>query len=423
MGTSPSKPSNYRLNAASYGRPMMISDTQFDTKPLAAMNDADFRPGCKLPPPLPSNSEEITDTTYSTCKLALSMKIRKIITSLFGIKAPSYDTIMNLDAEVRQTYDSFPSRMKYSPGQPKPIGGLTECVQRLGLNVIMNHALVILHRPFLHKSFRNARYVPSREKCLGASHQVLELFQEFRNNLDYADYSWYAMGALHAFHAGTVVGLRCYLEPLTCSERDWRAVEVARHEFERVSHLDGWSKLGEKATKVFSILMKKAVEKKAILEGALGQTGIQIGTTGQSFDSPSGTGFGTLEGMPFTPSLDNSSTSGSTGFTPQYTGSLFPISNQFDPNPLTNPHLTSEAFNPAGLQGAGMPGVVANDSSPDQENWDALWPKGMNLVIRNVWLMLTSSRSGICFLRIWILTFRIMILLQEVGRRGHWVVH
>jgi hypothetical protein len=380
MGTSPSTSPNCRLNAASYGRPMMISDTQFDTKPLAAMNDADFRPGCKLPPPRPSNSEEITDTTYSTCKLALTMKIRKIIASLFGIKPPGYDTIMKLDAEVRQTYDSFPSRMRYTPGQPKPAGGLIECVQSLGLTVIMNHALVILHRPFLHKSFRNARYIPSREKCLEASHQVLGLFHEYRSNLDYTEYSWYAMGALHAFHAGTVVGLRCYLEPLTCSERDWRAVEVARSEFEKVSQTDGWSKLGDKATKVFSILIKKAVEKKAILEGALGQTGIHIGTTGQSFDSPSG--LGTVGGLPFTPTLDNSSTSGSTGFTPQYTGSLFPIfSNQFDPNPLTNPHLTSEAFNPAGLQGAGMPGVVSNDSSPGQENWDALWPKGMNMVI------------------------------------------
>jgi hypothetical protein len=140
-----------------------------------------------------------------------------------------------------------------------------------------------------------------------------------------------------------------------------------------------------KATKVFSILIKKAIEKKAILEGALGQSGIHIGTSGQSFDSPGGSGFGSIGGMPFTPSLDTSSTSGSTGFTPQYTGSLFPIANQFDPNPLTNPHLTSEAFNPAGLQGAGMPGVVANDSSPDQENWDALWPKGMNLVITSLY--------------------------------------
>jgi hypothetical protein len=382
MGTSATNPSDKRLNAASYGRPMMISDTQFDTKPLAPMNDAEFRPGCKIPPPLPFIPEEIKDTTYMTCKLALTMKIRKIIGALFGIKPPSYDTIMKIDAEIRQTHDRFPSRMKFHRGQ---LGGpVTDVVQSLGLKVIMNHSLLILHRPFLHRSFRNPRYVPSREKCLEAAHQVLDLFEVYRTSSDFAEFSWYTMGALNAFHAGTVVGLRCYLEPLTCTDRDWRAIETSRAEFEKISKVDGWEKLGEKATKVFTILIKKAFEKKAILEGALGQSGIQIGTTGQSFDSPSGSGFGSIGGMPFTPTLDASSTSGSTGFTPQYTGSLFPIANQFDPNPLTNPHLTSEAFNPAGLQGAGMPGVVANDSSPDQENWDALWPKGMNLVITSL---------------------------------------
>jgi len=46
---------------------------------------------------------------------------------------------------------------------------------------------------------------------------------------------------------------------------------------------------------------------------------------------------------------------------------------------LTNPNIRREPFNPAMLQGAGMPGVVSSDSSPDQANWDAFWPKGMNL--------------------------------------------
>jgi len=223
MGTSLYNYSNPSLNASSFGRPMMISDAPFDTKPLASMNDCDLRPGCKMPPPRPANPESLTDTTYATCKLALAMVVRKIISSLFGLTPPSYDTIMKFDAEVRQIYDSFPSGMKRSSEMNRE-GGVTLSVQRLGLKVITNHTLVILHRPFLYRSFRDARYVPSREKCLDAAHEVLQLFHEYRNNLDYIEYSWYALGALHAFHAGTVVGLRCYLEPLTCDERDCIAV-------------------------------------------------------------------------------------------------------------------------------------------------------------------------------------------------------
>lgn len=376
----------------------MISDTQFDTKPLTSINDADFQPGKPITPP--SNPEQLTDTTYATCKYALTIQIRKIISSLFGLKPPSYETILKMDQEIRDVYDKFPENIKYvSPANRtaetrRP--GVTLSVQRLGLKVIMSHALVILHRPFLHRSFRNPRYVPSREKCLEAAHCALELFHEYRTNLDYVEYSWYSVGALHAFHAGTVVGLWCYLEPLTCDERDWIAVDNARQEFEKISQIEGWSKLGEKGSKVFGILIKKALEKKAILEGLMGSNGVHIGVGStaqsvvnigaavqppgnfQSFDSQPSSATAFDSGLSFsTPSIDTS-TSGSTGWTPQYTGPLFP--NQFDPNPLTNPTLHSEAYNGSRLAGAGMPGIVTSDSSPDQTNWDAFWPKGMNLV-------------------------------------------
>lgn len=363
---------------------MMISDSQFDTKPLASMNDIDLRPGCPMPPPVPSDPESLTDTSYATCKLALATEVRKIISSLFGITPPSYDEIMKFDTRVRQVYDSFPSVMKHSlTNRNRREEGIILRVQRLGLQVITNHTLLILHRPFLYRSFHDAKYIPSREKCLEAAHQVLELFHEFRNNLDNTEYSWYALGALHAFHAGTVVALRCYLEPLTCDERHWNAVDKAMLEFEIIGKVDGWGKLGEKATKVFGILIRKALERKAMLEGVLGTSGVTIGVNGgqqQPQSQPSlkfENAIGYDVNMPFSvPALDN----GSTGFTPQFSGSLFGTPNQFDLNPLTNPNIRQESFNSAGLQGAGMPGVVNSDSSPDQASWDAFWPKGMNLV-------------------------------------------
>ena len=396
------------LNAASYGRPMMIADTQFDTKPLASINDCDFNLGKPIVPS--PDPEQITDTTYTVCKLKLTMMIRKIISSLFGIKPPSYDTILEMDTEIRELYDGFPTDMKY----PAPAIGrgvnLTLAVQRMGCKVIMSHALVILHRPFLHRSFRNPRYVPSREKCMDAAHVVLELFHEYRTNQDYLEYSWYGICALHAFHAGTVVGLRCYLEPLSCDQRDWIALDKVRQEFDNISHLDGWGKLGEKGSKVFGILIKKALEKKAILEGSLGGTAVHIGlgsspqnvvnapATGQSqshsqsFSGQPSLATGFDSALSFsTPSADNS-ISGSTGWTPQYSGSLFP--NQYDPNPLTNPALHSEVYNGSILQGAGMPGLVSTESSPDQTNWDAFWPKGMNLVILFRYLSLSLVRVG-----------------------------
>lgn len=357
---------------------MMISDSQFDTKPLASMNDSDLRPGCEMPPSKSSNPESLTDTFYATCKLALATVGRKIISSLFGITPPSYDTIMKFDAEIRQVYDSFPSQMKWSTEMNREGGVLTPCIQRLGLKVVANHTLVILHRPFLCRSFRDTRYVPSREKCLDAAHEVLQLFQEYRNSLEYIEYSWYAVGALHAFHAGTVVGLRCYLDPLTCDERDWTALEQARVEFEEIRNVDGWSKLGEKAAKVFGILIRKALERKSSLQGDLGSKGITIGAQ-PSFNLKVEDNLGFIGGNPMSSSTVSGMTV-STGLTPEYSGSLFGTPPQFDPNPLINSNVNQEVFNAVRLQGVGMRGVANSDVSPDQVNWNTLWPSGMNLV-------------------------------------------
>lgn len=359
----------------------MITDSQYDTKPLASMNDTDLRPNCKIPV---SNPMFITDTTYATCKLALSVMVRKIISSVFGITPPSYDTIMKFDAEVRDLYDSFPTEMKHSPGNHE--GEITLRVKRIAIKAIMCHTLVILHRPFLQRSTRDSKYVPSREKCMDAAHEILELFDERRDNPDYNEYSWVAAGALHAFHAGTVVGLRCYLEPLSCDERDWIALKKACVEFENLIQVDGWNTLGEKATKVFGILIRKALEKKALLESSLGVNGITIGATGGQPQPQQTQSF--VEGSSGAMTYDRTQGAGafletrgtaSTGLTPLYSGPLFGV-NQFDLNPLTNPRIGGTSFSPTRLQGAGMPGVVASDSSPDQSNWDFLWPKGMNLV-------------------------------------------
>jgi hypothetical protein len=384
------------LNAASYGRPMMIADSQFDTKPLAQMNDNDFKPGCKIPPP-PKNGE-LTDTTYATCKYQLAMLIRRIISSLFGLKMPSYEVIMKIDSEVRNCYESFPQKLKWVKGLRD--GDKTLSVQRIGLKVIRSHALVILHRPFLHRSFQNPRYVPSREKCVEAAHEVLELFHEYRDNIEYVEYSWYTLGMLHAFHAGTIVGLRCYLEPLSCSERDWIAIEKARAEFAKVAQGEVFAKLGEKAVKVFGILIKKALEKKAILE-SFGNN-VNIGATG-AFDSTPSTSnstqaelsSGSLRALSFSTPDMNSSSSGSTGFTPLYSGPLFP---SFD-----SASSISGADDPASkFINMGMPGLITTDSSPEQNNWDQFLPKGTNLVYLS--FDTTHVRmNGTCSFKIWIL--------------------
>src|ERR1700737_1386916 len=63
-GYRPQHLSNCRLNSASYGRPMMISDSQYDTKPHSCINDIDFNPGKPVPK---SETEVLTDCTYSAC--------------------------------------------------------------------------------------------------------------------------------------------------------------------------------------------------------------------------------------------------------------------------------------------------------------------------------------------------------------------
>lgn len=400
------------LNAASYGRPMMISDSQFDTKQLAEINDNDLFPGCKIPAP-PSNGE-LTDTTYSVCKFQISLIIRRIISSLFGLQPPSYESIMKIDSEIRERYDSFPEKIKWVRGVRD--GNRTLSIQRIGLKVIESHALVILHRPFLYRSFQNPRYIQSREKCVEAAHQVLELFHEYRDNMEYAEYSWYTLGMLHAFHAGTIVGLRCYLEPLSCTDQDWIAIEKVRAEFAKVAQGHVSAKLGEKAVTVFGILVKKALERKAIMEG-FASNKVNIGATGV-FDSNmsntinaknlSDVSSGSLGSMGFSTPGMNSTSSGSTGLTPLYSGPLFPT---FDSVSATGP---GDIDDPAlKFFGAGMPGLKTSDSSPGDNNWDQFLPKGTNLVCPPS-QAISSRMNGICSSKIWISISVILIHFSPI---------
>lgn len=125
-----------------------------------------------LPPP--RDPREATPMSYMLAKMRLGYLFGKIHDRVTNLgKPPSYEDVMDLDAELRGARRALPPHLQWKAIHESMQDSPAMVKQRLGLEMLYLKSLCILHRRFIMKNRSVSRYLPSRRSCLDAALDTL----------------------------------------------------------------------------------------------------------------------------------------------------------------------------------------------------------------------------------------------------------
>ncbi|KAL7416684.1 hypothetical protein BDY24DRAFT_201110 [Mrakia frigida] len=169
-----------------FNRSCAISLRQFDSAvPLHCTEDSLFDPSTLQP----LSTEVPTIDSHTIQLLKLAVQVHKLFDGLHASKSIPYSLILQMDAEAQVILKEAPSWMQTdvdgNPGPlPKNAPRWLEW-QRMAYLVSSSHKVIILHRPFLGRAFRDPRYQQSRDTCCKFARRILRYLkgctlEEFR---------------------------------------------------------------------------------------------------------------------------------------------------------------------------------------------------------------------------------------------------
>lgn len=96
------------------GLPSMMRTGDSDTEIPRNLYDEDFDEDCKeLPPPRPHN--EPTQVSYLIAKARIAYAFGRVIEHTSSVKSGSYETVMEIDNELRRARDMIPEHLQIRP--------------------------------------------------------------------------------------------------------------------------------------------------------------------------------------------------------------------------------------------------------------------------------------------------------------------
>jgi hypothetical protein len=112
----------------------------------------------------------------------LAIQVHKLFDGLHSSRTISYTLILQMDAEIRSLLAEAPSYMQFDEktGNPNPLPANPPAWlewQRMSYLISSAHKMIILHRPFLGRAFRDPRYQQSREVCVSTAKRILRYLQ------------------------------------------------------------------------------------------------------------------------------------------------------------------------------------------------------------------------------------------------------
>ncbi|QSS55490.1 C6 transcription factor [Histoplasma capsulatum var. duboisii H88] len=153
------------------GLPSMIRTGDCDTELPRNLYDTDFdEDTVKLMPERPI--DEATQISFLIIKAKLALAFGRVLETTQKVTGSSYEVVMDVDHQLRQTRDSIPERMSFKP--------IVECDE--SLNVVRSRFMIVsiyhraqcvLHRRFLHRGRENPRYTYSRRTCIESAMELL----------------------------------------------------------------------------------------------------------------------------------------------------------------------------------------------------------------------------------------------------------
>ncbi|KAB8238505.1 uncharacterized protein BDW43DRAFT_118145 [Aspergillus alliaceus] len=154
------------------GLPSMIRSSDSDTEFPRNLYDDDFDEGCKeLPPSRPPN--EPTPISCLIAKGRLAYAFGRVIEHTSSIQTPSYDKVMEIDAELRRARDLVPEHLLVRPVEEVQMESPKLIMSRYATMSVYHKAQCVLHRRYLVRARENPRFTYSRRTCIDSAMELL----------------------------------------------------------------------------------------------------------------------------------------------------------------------------------------------------------------------------------------------------------
>lgn len=208
------------LESIKIGLPTMIRPEECDTGlPLNLHDDEIGDHVTDLPPE--RGHGELTGVSYMISKASLARVYAKIVTQASSlVPRPAYDQILKMDTELRELYERTPAFLHLKTKEESKNDPAWLVIQRYNLDLIVQKALVTLHRPYAARAQSNPRYQNSRRKCVEAAMVLLkhqsEIFLESQSTLRHARWFTESLGCHDFLHAAMII---CLDLSTGCKER------------------------------------------------------------------------------------------------------------------------------------------------------------------------------------------------------------
>ena len=162
------------LASTQIGLPRMIKESQTDTAEPRNLVDDDFDEDVDaLPASRPDT--DLTPMLYVIVKNRI-MSVFGMISDLTSSKgAISYAEVMRLDKVLHEARESIPIGLQMRPIAKSLLDNPNAVMRRIYLALVFNKARCILHRKYLVAAHSNNLYSYSRQSCIDAALQMLQL--------------------------------------------------------------------------------------------------------------------------------------------------------------------------------------------------------------------------------------------------------
>ncbi|OJJ46101.1 hypothetical protein ASPZODRAFT_67377 [Penicilliopsis zonata CBS 506.65] len=154
------------------GLPSMLRTTDSDTEPPRNLYDDDFsEDSTEIPPSRPLS--EPTPISQLIAKYRLVHAFGRVTEAAAAVQSTPYDTVMEIDAELRQARDMIPEHLKPRSIEESHMDPTNLIIVRFSIASVYHKAQCVLHRRFLTRARENPRFTYSRQTCIDSAMELL----------------------------------------------------------------------------------------------------------------------------------------------------------------------------------------------------------------------------------------------------------
>ncbi|TVY33408.1 Equisetin cluster transcription factor [Lachnellula subtilissima] len=162
------------LTSFQAGLPSMIGSLKYDTLEPRSLHNSELYEGMtELPPSRPKREQ--TPVAYMLAKGSIVRVIGEIGDLLNSLDTYSYDTVLNLDAELTRCQSELPPYLQFGSLSNRKVDESYIFNGTVQLELLYHQGICVLHRKFLAKGRFDQKYERSRSQCVQSALALLSL--------------------------------------------------------------------------------------------------------------------------------------------------------------------------------------------------------------------------------------------------------